>query len=756
MELRILSQVPRSVPAGSQGDMNRKPVIWKAVETRAEGTVGTPPESRLMAWAIQLQSRRPVHVQMLSRQQTGLACECECPACGARLEAVNAGRPADYFLQPRARRPFFRHHAGQQRDHCLVSVSRLAALRLLAERDEIDLPAPRSNRELVGASGHVYFGQAIGSPTRSKIIRREWIDEQAAHLTLEDGRTIRVQISTAVQVGDDIAGVITLAIDDPDVATWSATEILDRLKLSDGWLCWGKHWDDAALARQALAQAQSIAAEHCDHFEGTGLELPFGFTPEQRAESVLHWQIKQILAECRTITVGPFRREFRQEQSDGRRLEKVVELPSMRLVLSEVRLEQRLDGFVPDVLCRAVDPSGTLASMELLIEVAVTHHVGDEKLAKIRESGLACIELDAARLGEGGRVTVQKLRNLVRESRSGTQWLHHPEIERRIEQARSDLDEQAAQYQRQIIVTKQRAEWFAGLTRAQAISVFVRTLFARWDGVQTADGAVAELDTDYRLAIDTLSRLGLSHAGDSRLSADRGILWKINSLRRAAVQGNARTCIALLEASFHDAMGDGKRYFSYLLTAFKVYSEAHELSLLGDLQPRLDAVRSTVRASIAAGETTYARPTLYDEVVAVAFPELAAELAKPGGTVAYADRIRMTKIRQHAAAEREAAVHEIAMLASQQQRELREGLSLADTKKWSALGGIPLDLNFCHRALRNSWFGSDGQAKLIVDSAWQARNSGLSVGAFVRMREPISLEEVRSVLRVLETTYLLE
>ena len=53
----------------------------------------------LMAWAVTAQSRKATYIGSLSREQTGLKCECICPACGGELQAVNAGRPSEYYLQ---------------------------------------------------------------------------------------------------------------------------------------------------------------------------------------------------------------------------------------------------------------------------------------------------------------------------------------------------------------------------------------------------------------------------------------------------------------------------------------------------------------------------------------------------------------------------------------------------------------------------------------------------------------------------------
>ena len=110
-----------------------------------------------------------MHISMLERSQTGLGCGCLCAGCGGTVEAVNAGRDAEYFLRPKARGQFFRYAAGQQKDACLIKAALLAALHLLAERDEIELPAHVVRRDYLGGSGNTYSGSASSQPLNEVI-----------------------------------------------------------------------------------------------------------------------------------------------------------------------------------------------------------------------------------------------------------------------------------------------------------------------------------------------------------------------------------------------------------------------------------------------------------------------------------------------------------------------------------------------------------------------------------------------------------
>jgi hypothetical protein len=300
-----------------------------------------------MAWAVRAGSRKATHVSMLNRSETSLACACVCPACDGVLQAVNAGKTADEYLRDGAMRPFFRHHAGQQRNACLQRVAQRAALELLASHQELVLPAPTFRRSVIGASGDVYTGEATGRSYRAQITSRHWVDEQTAKLVTDDGHVILVRLSGQALVSRDagVDAVLTISIDDPLVSTWSPDEILARVQLDERWLCWESHWDEDDLAAQALADAQSQAREALD-LAPDDLVLPEGLTHLQRCESVLHAVIKQILAEAKSLRVPVFESEVGRRTLAGRLITYPYGWSPVTLALTNVRLETRVASIV--------------------------------------------------------------------------------------------------------------------------------------------------------------------------------------------------------------------------------------------------------------------------------------------------------------------------------------------------------------------------------------------------------------------------
>lgn len=272
-----------------------------------------------MRWAVRSQTGLAVHVSQLSRQETGMACQCICPACGSAIQAVNAGVDREHFLRANTLGQFFRHQNGKQRDSCLTAVARLTALQLLVERQEIDLPAPTRKATVLGISGQIYQAVSMGERSRVRVRKRVWIDSMTASLTLGDGLVILVRLDTDRTVADlgSFDGIITITVDDPEVASWDAETVLANIQLDGGrGMCWDRHWSDDVLQRVAQQDAEHQAAKYLDLLP-TVLGNLDGLTPAQKSESVLHHVIKGILLKAAAIGSPIHREQVQQRMPDG-------------------------------------------------------------------------------------------------------------------------------------------------------------------------------------------------------------------------------------------------------------------------------------------------------------------------------------------------------------------------------------------------------------------------------------------------------
>jgi hypothetical protein len=115
-----------------------------------------------MRWAELKESGKPNYIGTLVATENGDACGCRCPSCGEDLQAVNAGKDASHFARPGTRGKFFRHTSGHQRGDCSFLAAKLAALHLLMEQGEVDIPAPQRRRMQLGLSGQQYWGESQG------------------------------------------------------------------------------------------------------------------------------------------------------------------------------------------------------------------------------------------------------------------------------------------------------------------------------------------------------------------------------------------------------------------------------------------------------------------------------------------------------------------------------------------------------------------------------------------------------------------
>jgi hypothetical protein len=327
-----------------------------------------------MRWAVSKLNGAAIYIGMLGPDKNGNACGCKCPACGEDLQAVNAGKPSSHFLKENTLGQFFRHPSGHQRKDCSFQAAKLAALHLLMERGEIDLPPPRRTGVQHGVSGATYTEVAEGRRWHGRITDRVWLDSQSAKITL-DGRTVLVQLQARTGLSsEEFDGVITIRVNDPVVASWEPDQILEALRLDSDFSCWDKHWDDEELEADARRKALAIADKAMDALppELGGLD---GLTNLQKSETVLHAKVKDILAQAGGLRAPSCNQPVSRVMCDGSQRSKPARIDGHYLTLSDVRLESPMPGMVPDVLCTARSSRNTSESFMLLIEVAVTHRV---------------------------------------------------------------------------------------------------------------------------------------------------------------------------------------------------------------------------------------------------------------------------------------------------------------------------------------------------------------------------------------------
>lgn len=591
-----------------------------------------------MRWAEHKARGEVTYVGWLRADQNGNASGCRCPACGEDLQAVNAGKDASHFLKANTRGMFFRHPSGHQRKDCSFLMAKLAALHLLMERGEIDLPPPRRPGVHQGASGTTYTAEAVGRSWCGRITDKVWLDNQSARITI-DGRTVLVQLQARPNLSSGIAvdGVITIRVDDPLVASWEPEQILQALRLNSGFSCWEKHWDDDELNAEAQQKAVTAAEEAMDRIPPELGSLD-GLTHLQKSETVLHAKVKEILSKAGRLRSPYCERDVSRVMHDGSQKRRRVHIDSQRLTLSEVRLEAPLQGLVPDVMCIARSRQNPSESFQLLIEVAVTHRVDAAKRALITRHGLACVEIDLTLLTtKQRRITVNQLQSAVIDDVQCKSWVFNPALARMVKSKEQELEREDKAWQRE----EERQQWLDELSTERLIELLIPALKNYWltEGYMSVDDGYELLPQEVAAR---LARHGFKDADDTVLLKKDGLLHCLDDIRSRHLSKRSvgkRGGLARLAEE-----PELQKYLTLGLIALKAYP----LNLSPEDVDRVSELRRKVKESLDAGLRTHARPASHDALIGRLFPPMRDAVSMPYGTLTALQKAEREKAAERA------------------------------------------------------------------------------------------------------------
>ena len=127
-------------------------------------------------------------------------------------------------------------------------------------------------------------------------------------------------------------------------------------------------------------------------------------------ETALHLAAKDILAKRREIVLPSVEIQFPHSER------RTVIAPQRRYPIESVEVEQKLGSIIPDVIVE-------IGGRRLLVEVTVTHGVNGDKLRKVKELGLSCVEID---LSDAERnLAREEVETIVVDENSKKSWLHN-------------------------------------------------------------------------------------------------------------------------------------------------------------------------------------------------------------------------------------------------------------------------------------------------------------------------------------------
>lgn len=652
--------------------MTKQEVILEQVAESPEAPEGMAGNGdKPMRWAVGPDGSA-IHIFDIPKDKKGLKCECTCPGCRTPLQAVNVclndRSGASVIRSSRSGRTmsqFFRHPAGQARRSCMQKATQLAALTLFRTQAVIDVPAPKSVRLITGVSGRSYRGEVIGLPQRLTIRRTLWSDQQSAFLETATGERVLVILHSAYtgEVGPDCDGVITVQCDDPDIAGMAIEELLTKVALSDEHTCWEKHWSGDSLAEKALEEARAQAFEALDWIPPEMVQ-ELGNLP-LTSESLLHLVIKQIIAEAGYIVTPQFSEEIPYvapgDTRSGFRRSKLVTRDSKRINLGNIRLEHWMPGMIPDIYCDVAHEKG---SHELLIEVKVTHGIGDKKLELIRSRNLLCMEVDVALFSKHGRLTRTQLREEVLDNPDSKVWCNHPWITAQIADAQREISEiqgrakkeleKARQAERLWQIEQDRLQEEADEYRISLANLTREDLEAKFaEAVQKLHRSYLQLEeapAHINILTKALSEAGHMAARESFFTGPNGVIGIISQVINAAESGQAmpETLLADLQAMSEPLARDAE-YLPLALWSIKRYP----MRLTAAQAKKLETLKWKVWTSIQEGKRTYARTDRRDALIGVLFPALKADLLKQEGTIKFAET-RENELRAKAIEDRKA------------------------------------------------------------------------------------------------------
>lgn len=164
--------------------------------------------------------------------------------------------------------------------------------------------------------------------------------------------------------------------------------------------------------------AKNLGKIRVKHFAHSGNECKFG------SQTAVHIAAKEILEKIKKIRVPEIKVFWNQDQLNGNYsfvpFNKYYNVTEKQYInIDSVILEKKLHDFIPDVVIISND-------IKIIIEIAVTHFVGREKLEKIVNSNISTIEIDLSQYKNS--FDYNELENMIIENIDKKNWLYsYPE-----------------------------------------------------------------------------------------------------------------------------------------------------------------------------------------------------------------------------------------------------------------------------------------------------------------------------------------
>ena len=153
---------------------------------------------------------------------------------------------------------------------------------------------------------------------------------------------------------------------------------------------------------QLVAKKGPIVVHHFAHYKSCECDYAY--------ESALHAGVKRVLEEEQKFL-------FPAVVCKDLFGEKVVVYKSTKLPIEDVRLEEYLQGIIPDICINVGDA-------KCIIEIFVTHKVDAQKIKKVENLGIAAIEIDLSKVDR--EVNDDYIKSILLDNEYHKRWLFNP------------------------------------------------------------------------------------------------------------------------------------------------------------------------------------------------------------------------------------------------------------------------------------------------------------------------------------------
>lgn len=178
--------------------------------------------------------------------------------------------------------------------------------------------------------------------------------------------------------------------------------------------------------RKLIARKGEVRQHYFAHYEETDCIGAF--------ETSLHLMAKQIIKEEKKLTTPKYFERLQAENNNNEtHYSEPIEIKAKEIIFDKVIIEKRLDDFQPDLI-------GKVGDKELLIEIKVTHEVDEEKRKKVRDKGIAMVEIDLSKISRDCWQNRNRFRKEVLNKLENRVWVFNPKLEKLRKKKKMELD----------------------------------------------------------------------------------------------------------------------------------------------------------------------------------------------------------------------------------------------------------------------------------------------------------------------------